>query len=72
MKLNTVKSRYNERRDGHRGDCGGTPIVNFELTIIKILNGLRWGGGYPNKNFKLGRQNYKNCKNRQNFVKRKK
>ena len=23
---------YNKARDGHRGDGGGTPIMNFELT----------------------------------------
>ena len=32
-----------------------------------------YGGGYPHKNFKLRRRNYKNCRKiRQNFVKRKK
>ena len=29
--------------------------------IIKILKGLQWG--IPHENFKMGRQNYKNCKN---------
>ena len=38
--------------------------------IIKILNGFWWG--CPHKNFKLGQQNFKNCRKiRHKFVKRK-
>ena len=58
---------------GTVGMVGGTPIVNFELTPDH--KNFKWFTveGYPHKNLKFVRRNYKNCRKiRQNFVKRKK